>query len=229
MDRLNLSALRLCLLEVSTGVNPALKWRLSQTSVPNYRKDRQQTATSQATQALANARRLEERMERGETVYEDEVSKTTEMLKAAHRAVEAASSDPNRSRDDRAALDEARRMLSDARPIIGMVRSYANLRARLFDAGLREAQPVRPASPQREAHPEPLPPVPRADPSRDDAAERERKQLAADKALAMKIALEDTRIRRQAQYMTPNENFRGAARKAYDEQRPRAVTQRDLD
>ena len=41
-------------------------------------------------------------------------------------------------------------------------------------------------------------------------------------------AAEDSRVRRQAQYMTPNVNFRGSARRSYDEQKPRAVVQGDL-
>ena len=228
MDRLNLSALRLSLLEVSTGVNPNLKRRLSQTGPQTDRQIRQKDALSRAIRTLNELRRLEMYMERGETVYEDEVSKAKEMHNAAVRAVYAASRDANRSRDDRAALADARTMLDDARTIVGMVQSYATVRARPFDAGMREAHPVRPASPQREAHPEPPAPVPRAALSRDDAAERERKQLAADKALAIQIAAEDSRVRRQSQFMTPNDNFRGSARKSYDEQQPRAVAQGDL-
>ena len=83
--------------------------------------------------------------------------------------------------------------------------------------------------PVREADPE----APRASPSRRDSPTAEdedrRAQIAKDEALARALAGSfQPRARRPPGLLTPNADFRGTARRPYDEQWPRAVLRRDL-
>ena len=55
-----------------------------------------------------------------------------------------------------------------------------------------------------------------------------KRQEEKDRKLAMQLAAEDSRVRSRTQYMTPPAEFRGSSRKGYEEQKPRAVQQRDL-
>ena len=90
--------------------------------------------------------------------------------------------------------------------------------------------------PMREADPALLPlnpEPPRASPSRRDSPTAEdedrRAQIAKDEALARALAGSfQPRARRPPGLLTPNADFRGAARRPYGEQWPRAVRQRDL-
>jgi len=232
MDRLNLSALNQALLQVPTGAGARLKERARQ-DAETERQTLIRVAIEKARALVFKLGMFEARLDRGNRVYADQVEELKAQYQDAVKAVARAAKEPNLSQGARASLDAARADLNATRngmPALEDAASYRAVPLAAAPAPAPEAPPVRPASPVLEANPErELPPLAPASP--DAEAERMQKmkqQEEEDRKLAVQVAAEDSRVRRRAQYMTPPEEFRGSARKGYDEQQPRPVQERDL-
>jgi hypothetical protein len=202
MDRLDLSALGLALLQVSTGVNPALKRRLLPSNERESKKreeaPRLKDVLNGPQQVLSRLQRFIEHLPRAHVAYEGEVLEIKKQHDAAVSAVNEARHNPKLSMSDRNALGKAVMTLSEARRMIDKL---------------------------RESNPE----SPRTLSSRDPygALLRRMVQEEKDRACAIELAAQDSRVRSQTQLMTPNKDFRGSAKKGYWEQYPRGVGRGD--
>lgn len=233
MDRLNLSALNLALLEDPTGAGARLKEK-ARLDAETPQQTLLRVAAQKAHAVALKVRMFEARLDRGNRVYEDQVDELKVQYMDAVKAVARASKEPNLSGGARASLNNARADLDATRNGMPALESAASYRAAPLvpaPAPAPEAPPVRPALPVPEA--DPAPEVPPRPPASPNAEEQERmremkRQEEEDWKVAMRLAAEDSRVRSRTQFMTPNENFRGSARKSYDEQKPRAVQERDL-
>jgi hypothetical protein len=226
MDRLNLSALNLALLEVPTGAGARLKEK-ARLDAETPRQTLLRVAAQKAHAVAFKLEMFEVRLDRGNRVYADQVEELKAQYQDAVKAVARAAKEPNLSGAARASLDDARADLDATRNGMPDLERAVSYRAVPLAP---EAQPVRPASPVPEANPEPeVAPRPPASPDAEaERMQQTNQQEEEDRKVAMQLAAEDSRVRRRTQYMTPNENFRGAARRGYDEQQPRPVQERDL-